>query len=129
MSSIFDVAEAEFRFTGNHMAELHLEGHHPIHIESFQVYIVLGGSDLRVKLDLASDLPLLPTTMTLRHPQSAFVSSIRPDERSRDVSGSGAGTRFLDAIPDSLADQAIFLHLLRSAVSRLPDDPQRQTPP
>jgi hypothetical protein len=58
MSSVFDVAEVEFRFTGNRTAELHLEGHHPIHIESFQVYIVLGGSDLRVRVHLASALPL-----------------------------------------------------------------------
>ena len=129
IEGMFDVINVTFRFTGNHTAELLVEDHHSIRVESFQVYIVLGGSDLRVSLDLASCLPTPLTTMRLRHPQSGFVSSIRLDERSQPSVSSGEGTKRLHAIPASPDDLARFLLLLRNAGERLPDIHAGQTPP
>lgn len=128
-NSIFEVASVEFTLRGVHMAELLLEGHPPISIESFRAYIVLGGDDLRLEIRLAVDLPsLLPSNMQLRI-QSGFVASIRLDEKSPHGAFRGAGTRHFDAFPDSPEDLARFLLLLRSVAQRLPVAGQTEQAP
>ena len=123
MSSIFDLAEVNFKFNGNNTAELFLGEAGLFPIEEFQVYQSLRGCDLRVKIVLAGNLPPLPATFELRHPRSSTLCKLVLDHRSQNVAWIGVGTRQLDAIPASRDDHTTLLQLLKRAASILEDCP------
>jgi hypothetical protein len=123
MSSIFDLAEVEFKFTGNNTAALSLGDAGLIPIVEFQVYQSLQGYDLRVRIVLGVDLPPLPATFELRHTRSSTLCKLVLDDHTRNVAGIGVGTRQLDAIPASRDDHTILLQLLKRAASILEDCP------
>lgn len=119
MSAIFDLAKVAFSFHSNNTASLILEGLAPFPIETLQVYQVLGGRDLRVKIILTHNLPSLPSKFKLRYKGESTSCMLSLDPNSNGVSGTGVGTTQLDAIPASHGDQAILLKLLKDAANSL----------